>query len=69
LQPKFLIWLEQSVVLKLGSIKPLGFDGAVSEVRRRSSKICNPFLLYVILDKNDKSLEIYARVQHSRYII
>ena len=41
-----------TVVLKLGSIEPLGFDGLVSGVRRRSSETCNPFLLSVILGKN-----------------
>jgi len=40
------------VVLNLGSIEPLGFDGAVSRVRRRSSDFSNPFLLSVTLDKN-----------------
>jgi len=41
------------VVLNLGSIlEPLGFDGAVSGVRRRSSDFSNPFLLSVTLDKN-----------------
>jgi len=32
--------------------RPLGFDGAVSGVRRRSSEACNPFLLSVIMVKN-----------------
>jgi len=41
-----------SMVLKLGSIQPLGFDEAVSGVRRRPSETCNPLLLSVILGKN-----------------
>jgi len=41
-----------AVVLKVGSIEPLGFDGAVSGVRRRSSDFSNPFLRSVVLGKN-----------------
>ena len=40
------------MVLKLGSIEPLRFDGAVSGVRQKSSETCNPFLLSIILGKN-----------------
>jgi len=54
-----------AVVLKLGSIEPLRFDGAVSGVRRKSSDFSNPFLLCVVLGKMgfDKSLGNYVRVR------
>jgi len=39
------------LVLKLGSIKPLGFDGAISGVHRRSREVCNPFSLCYIGQK------------------
>jgi len=42
----------KSVILKLGSIEPPRFDGAVSGVRRRSSEFSNPLLLYGVLGKN-----------------
>jgi len=53
------------VVLDLGSIEPLGFDEAVSGVRRRSSDFSNPYLLSVALGKilSNKSLENYVRVR------
>ena len=41
-----------TLVLKLGSIEPLGFEVTVSGVRRKSSETCNPFLLSVVLGKN-----------------
>jgi len=56
----------------LGSIEPLGFDGAVSEVRRRSSETWLKvwlyhnkfyFLLYWAKMGFDKSLESYVRVR------
>jgi len=40
------------VVLKVGSIDPVGFDGAVSGIRRRLSDFSNSFLLSVVLGKN-----------------
>jgi len=51
------------VALELRSIEPLGFDGAVSGVRRRSSDFSYPYLLSAVLGKNvfDKSLENYVR--------
>jgi len=42
----------EPVVLKLGPIEPLGFDGTVSGVRRRSSETCHPYLLSVALGTN-----------------
>jgi len=43
---------DRSVVLNLGLIEPLGFEGAISGVRQRSSETRNPFLVDVILEKN-----------------
>jgi len=53
-----------SVVFKLGSIEPLGFDGTVLGVRRRSFESCNPFYFVLYWEKMgfDKSLENYVRV-------
>jgi len=45
------VHLLKPVFLNLGSIEPLGFDGAVSGVRRRSSETCNP-VFSVVFEKN-----------------